>query len=116
SIAAFAGFAVMGTFTGVTPSFISHILGIDSHAVAGAVVAVLFLSSAVTQIAGRGYPTERALVAGCAILVAGTLVLIVGLLASSLAALITGAVVCGVGQGLSFSKGLAAVVAASPAD
>ncbi|GAA3696319.1 MFS transporter [Gordonia hankookensis] len=116
SIAAFAGFAVMGTFTGVTPSFISHILGIDSHAVAGAVVAVLFLSSAVTQIAGRGYPTERALVAGCAILVAGTLVLIVGLLASSLAALITGAVVCGIGQGLSFSKGLAAVVAASPAD
>ncbi|WP_202422898.1 MFS transporter [Gordonia sp. SID5947] len=116
AIAAFAGFAVMGTFTGVTPSFISHILGIDSHAVAGVVVAVLFLSSAVTQIVGRGYPTERALVVGCAILVAGTVILIVGLLAASLTTLVVGAVVCGVGQGLSFSKGLAAVVAASPRD
>lgn len=116
AIAAFAGFAVMGTFTGVTPSFISHVLGIDSHAVAGIVVALLFLSSALTQIVGRGFSTERALVVGCAILVVGMLVLVVGLLASSFVALVAGAVVCGVGQGLSFSKGLAAVVAASPVD
>ncbi|AZG48548.1 Bacillibactin exporter [Gordonia insulae] len=114
AIAAFAGFAVMGTFTGVTPSFVAHILGVESHAVAGILVAVLFLSSAATQIAGRGFSTERALVVGCAILVVGMIVLTVGLLAASLATLFVGAVVAGIGQGLSFSKGLAAVVAASP--
>ncbi|MEE3850869.1 MFS transporter [Gordonia sp. LSe1-13] len=116
AIAAFAGFAVMGTFTGVTPSFVSHVLGIDSHAVAGILVAVLFLSSALTQIAGRPQPTERSLVVGCAILVVGMVVVIAGLLAESLAILIAGAVVSGIGQGLSFSKGLAAVVAASPSN
>ncbi|MET9201416.1 MULTISPECIES: MFS transporter [unclassified Gordonia (in: high G+C Gram-positive bacteria)] len=114
AIAAFAGFAVMGTFTGVTPSFISHIIGIDSHAVAGGVVALLFLSSALTQIVGRGIPTESALVAGCATLVVGMGVMVGGLLAASMTLLVLGAIVCGIGQGLSFSKGLAAVVAASP--
>ncbi len=116
SIAAFAGFAVMGTFTGVTPSFVSHILGISSHALAGILVSVLFLSSAVTQIVGRRLPTELSLIVGCAILVAGVGVLIGGLLSASFVLLLVGAVVCGIGQGLSFSKGLAAVVAASPAD
>ncbi|MDT5105702.1 MAG: hypothetical protein QOI25_3215, partial [Mycobacterium sp.] len=35
--AAFAGFAVTGLFTAVTPSFVSTVMGIDNHAVAGAV-------------------------------------------------------------------------------
>lgn len=115
AIAAFAGFAVMGTFTGVTPSFMSHIVGIDSHAAAGLVVALLFLASATTQIVARGMPTETALVVGCAILVAGVGVVVGGLLAASMTLLVLGALIGGVGQGMSFSKGLAAVVAASPA-
>ncbi|UVF80573.1 MFS transporter [Gordonia mangrovi] len=114
AIAAFAGFAVMGTFTGVTPSFVSQVLGISSHAVAGLLVAVLFLTSALTQIVGRSQPTERSLIVGCAILVVGMAVLVVGLLVASLVLLFIGAIISGVGQGLSFSKGLAAVVAAAP--
>ncbi len=116
SIAAFAGFAVMGTFTGVMPSFVTQILGIDDRAFTGFLVFVLFASSAVTQIVVRRMPTESALIAGCAILIGGTCLSIVGLVATSTAALLGGAVVCGVGQGMSFSKGLASVVAASPAD
>lgn len=116
AIAAFAGFAVMGTFTGVTPSFVSQILGIDSHAIAGILVAVLFLTSALTQIVGRSQPTERSLIVGCAVLVVGMAVLVSGLLVPSLAILFLGAIISGIGQGLSFSKGLAAVVAASPSD
>ncbi|WP_439029658.1 MFS transporter [Gordonia terrae] len=115
SIAAFAGFAVMGTFTGVMPSFVTNILGIDNHAFTGFLVFVLFASSALTQIVVRRMPTEPALIAGCAILIAGTGVSILGLVAASTAALLAGAVICGVGQGMSFSKGLASVVAASPA-
>ncbi|GAC66639.1 putative drug resistance protein [Gordonia soli NBRC 108243] len=114
SIAAFAGFAVMGSFTGVAPSFVSQIIGIDSHAVAGILVAILFLSSTIAQIVGRSVPTERALIIGCSLLVAGVLVLIGGLVAKSFVVLVLGAVISGAGQGLSFSKGLAAVVGASP--
>ena len=79
-------------------------------------MAVLFLTSALTQILGRSQPTERSLIVGCAILVAGMAVLVVGLLAASLATLFIGAIISGIGQGLSFSKGLAAVVSASPPD
>ncbi|MFW0792370.1 MFS transporter [Gordonia sp. CPCC 205515] len=116
SIAAFAGFAVMGTFTAVTPSFLTHILGIDNHAVTGILVSLLFGASVVAQIAGRSQPTERALIAGCAILAVGMAILTAGLIAASFTLLALGALVCGAGQGLSFSKGLAAVVSASPAD
>lgn len=115
SIAAFAGFAVMGTFTGVMPSFVTNILGIDDHAFTGFLVFVLFASSAVTQIVVRRMPTEPALIAGCAILILGTGLSILGLVAASTPALLGGAVICGVGQGMSFSKGLASVVAATPA-
>lgn len=114
SIAAFAGFAVMGTFTGVVPSFVAEILDIHDHAVTGFLVFVLFASSALTQILVQRMPTEPALITGCAILIAGTCLSMLGLVAGSFAALLAGAVVCGVGQGMSFSKGLAAVVAASP--
>ncbi|MCG7635601.1 MFS transporter [Gordonia McavH-238-E] len=115
SIAAFAGFAVMGTFTGVMPSFVTNILGIDDHAFTGFLVFVLFASSALTQIVVRRMPTEPALIAGCAILILGTGLSILGLVAASTPALLGGAVICGVGQGMSFSKGLASVVAATPA-
>jgi hypothetical protein len=77
--------------------------------VAGLVVFVLFAASTVAQIALRGLPTARALEAGCALLVVGVLVIGAALLTGSLAVLVTGAVVVGVGQGMSFSKGMAAV-------
>ncbi|WP_168705973.1 MFS transporter [Gordonia paraffinivorans] len=116
SIAAFAGFAVTGTFTGVAPTFLSSILGIDNLAFAGVVVFAVFASSAVTQIVVRRMPTDTALVAGCAILIGGTCLSTAGLVTASAALVVAGAVVSGIGQGMSFSKGLASVVAAAPHD
>ncbi|NKS54221.1 MFS transporter [Rhodococcus hoagii] len=114
AIAAFAGFAVTGSFAGVAPSFVSHIIGIESHAVAGALVATLLLCSALAQIAGRRVATDRALISGCALLAIGVLLVVVGLGAESFTFLAVGAMISGIGQGLSFSKGLSAVLAASP--
>lgn len=116
AIAAFAGFAVMGTFTGVAPSFISKVIGIDNHAVAGIVVSTLFLASAAAQIAGRPMQTDHALIAGSAILVVGVGVVTAALIAQSVGLLFAGALIAGAGQGLAFSKGLASVVAAAPPD
>ncbi|MBI3227002.1 MAG: MFS transporter [Mycolicibacterium cosmeticum] len=114
--AAFAGFAVMGLFTSVAPAFVANVVGIDNHAVGGAVAASIFLASAVAQLAGRRIAPARAVAAGCAILVVGMLILAAALSFSSLTGILVAALVAGAGQGISFSRGLAAVVEQVPAD
>jgi MFS family permease len=116
AIAAFAGFAVTGLFTAVAPSFVSTVMGIDNHAVAGVVAGSIFAASAVAQLSARRMAPQRAVAAGCAILVLGMVILAVALHFSSLQGLIVAAVVAGVGQGISFSRGLAAVAELAPAD
>ncbi|WP_422745481.1 MFS transporter [Mycobacterium sp. WMMD1722] len=114
-LAAFAGFTVTGLFAAVAPSFLSEVVGIENHAAAGAIVFTIFAASAVSQIfAGRIEP-RRAVAVGCAILIAGMAVLAVALHFSSLPGLIAAAIVAGVGQGISFSRGLAAVAERTPA-
>jgi MFS family permease len=114
AIAAFAGFAVTGLFASVAPAFLSGVVGITNHAVAGAVASAVFIASAVTQLfAGRIAP-KRALVLGCGILVVAMVILSVALQLSSLWGLIAAAVVGGVGQGVCFSRGLAAVSELTP--
>ncbi|WP_102145908.1 MFS transporter [Mycobacterium hubeiense] len=116
ALAAFAGFAVTGLFAAVAPSFLADVVGIGNHAVAGAIAGSIFAASAVAQIAARNMPPPRAVAIGCAILVAGMVILAVALALSSLAGLLAAAVVAGVGQGISFSRGLAAVAEKSPPD
>jgi MFS family permease len=112
--AAFAGFAVTGLFTAVAPSFVSKVIGIDNHAVAGLIVSSVFAASAVAQILGIRIPPPRAIAVGCALLVIGMLILAAALHFSSLPGLIGAAVVAGVGQGMSFGRGLAAVSEQTP--
>lgn len=114
SLAAFAGFAVTGLFTAVAPSFLAEVVGIGNHAVAGLIAGSIFAASAVAQVAGRNMNPRRAVAAGCAILVAGMAILTAALYFSSLPWLIAAAVVSGVGQGISFSRGLAAVAERTP--
>ena len=114
--AAFAGFAVTGLFTAVVPSFVSQVIGIDNHAIAGAAAGSIFAASAIAQLSARRMPPARAVAIGCAILVAGMVILAAALHFSSLTGLIVAAVVAGVGQGISFSRGLAAIAERAPAD
>jgi MFS family permease len=116
SLAAFAGFAVTGLFAAVAPSFVSGVVGIDNHAVAGLIASSIFFASAAAQIAAGKMNPNRAVAIGCAILVAGMVILAVALHLSSLVGLIAAAVVAGIGQGISFSRGLAAVAERTPAD
>jgi MFS family permease len=114
--AAFAGFAVMGLFSAVAPSFVAEVIGIDDHAVAGAAAGSLFAASALVQSPARRIPPRRAVAIGCAILVVGMLLLAAALHFSSLPGLIVAAVVAGIGQGISFSRGLADIVELTPAE
>jgi MFS family permease len=116
SLAAFAGFAVTGLFTAVAPSFLSQVVGIDNHAVAGLIACSIFAASAVAQVVARNMNPQRAVAIGCAILVVGMAILAVALQLSSLAGLVAATVVSGIGQGISFSRGLAVVAERTPAD
>lgn len=116
SLAAFAGFAVTGLFAAVAPSFLANVVGVDNHAVAGLLASSVYLTSAVAQLLARPMDSQRAIATGCAILVAGMTILAVSLHFSSLTGLIVAAVTAGIGQGISFYHGLAAVVEHTPED
>ncbi len=114
SLAGFAGFAVLGLFTAVCPAFLGQTLHVTNEAIVGLVVFAVFAASAVGQIGFEAVPEGLPLPAGCAGLIAGMALLAIGLAASSLALLIVGGVIAGIGQGLSFRAGLAGINAAAP--
>lgn len=109
--AGFAGFAVLGLFTALSPRIVSELIGNPSHAVAGAMSLLLLGASVLAQLAVRTAPTGRILHLGCVLLAAGAALVAVSVARGSMVELelVAGAVVAGVGQGMTFSKGLAAV-------
>lgn len=114
ALAGFAGFAVLGLFTAVSPAFLAGPLGVSSRAVVGLVVFAVFIASTAGQLALERVPEHAALPAGCAILILGMAFLALGLSMSALALLVLGGVIAGFGQGLSFRSALATVNAQSP--
>jgi MFS family permease len=114
AIAGFAGFSVLGLLTAVTAAFLGGILHNTSHLLSGAVVTFAFVGSGLGQLALELTSIRVAMRAGCAVLMAGMVVLGVALQAESLALLITGALVAGFGQGLTFRAALAGLGQASP--
>ena len=114
--AGFGSFAVAGVFSSVAPVFLGQILGRTSHALAGAVVFILFTASIVGQLIVSRLSDQRALVSGCVLLVGGVGLLALALGIESLAALIAAASVVGLGQGLVIGAGLAAINQRAPVE
>lgn len=113
-LAAFAGFAVTGLFAAVAPAFVAEVIGIGNHALAGLIAGSIFAASAAAQIVAIRIRPRRAVALGCAILIFGMAVLAAALHFSSLPALIAASLVSGLGQGISFSRGLAAITEGTP--
>lgn len=116
ALSGFAGFAVTGLFTSVAPAFVAEVIGVRNHALAGLTAGSIFIASAVAQFAAARMPPRRAVALGSAILIVGMVFLAAALHASSLPALVAASVVSGAGQGISFSRGLAAIVEAAPVE
>lgn len=116
SLAAFAGFALLGLFTAVAPSFASQTLGVHNVAVTGAVVFSVFLASTVGQSLTQRIGARLALPVGCGILMAGLLLVASSLITESLLLLVLGALCGGTGQGLAFRAALTMVSGAAPAE
>ncbi len=116
AIAGFAGFAVLGLFTAVSPAFLGTVLNDHNGALVGLVVACVFAASVVGQTQSGRLGLDRALPTGCAGLIVGMVLVGLALQLSSLPLLVAGALVAGYGQGLSFRAGLGSVSAASPVE
>ena len=114
--AGFGSFAVAGVFSSVAPVFLGAILGRTSHALAGAIVFILFGASIVGQLLVSRLSDRRALILGCALLAGGVGLLALALWIESLAALIASASVVGLGQGLVIGAGLAAINQGAPVE
>ena len=115
AIAAFAAFAVFGLLTAVEPGILANVLHLPGRALAGIVVFTMFGASAFGQIGLARVPTLIALPAGCTVLLAGLAAIAGALVTGSLALLVGGTIVVGVGQSLSFRAGVAAVTERIPA-
>ena len=116
AIGGFAGFAVLGLVTAVSPAFLGQVLHRHSPALVGVVAAAVFAASIVGQVVSMRLPTALGQSVGCGLLIVGMLVLAPSLVAASLALLVLGALIAGVGQGMSFRAGLASIGEASPPD
>ncbi|WP_375485802.1 MFS transporter [uncultured Jatrophihabitans sp.] len=114
AVAGFAGFAVLGLFTAVSPAFLGTVLHRHNAALVGVVVLVLFGASVTGQTLSTRLGLQRALPVGCVGLIVGMVVIAAALKVPSLTLLVVGAVIAGVGQGLSFRAGLGAVTSAAP--
>jgi MFS family permease len=115
ALAGFAGFAVLGLLTAVTPDFLGQELGVTNRAIVGLVVFSMFAGSLAGQLALQFIPERAAIPTGAGALIAGMGALALGLAASSLALLVLGTVIAGFGQGLTLRGGLTAVNEHSPA-
>ncbi|MFJ7998201.1 MFS transporter [Streptomyces sp. NPDC096310] len=114
ALAAFAGFALLGLFTAVAPSFLARTLAVDNLAVTGAVVFSVFLASTAGQALMERLGARAALPGGCLVLVVGLLLVAASLAGRSLPLLVVGALCGGLGQGLAFRAALTAVSGAAP--
>lgn len=116
AIASFAGFALFGVFTSVSPAFLSESLDVHDRAVSGLIVALAFFASTAGQLAVGRFGVGRSLPLGCAGLLVGLALLAGALRWELLVPVVLSALAGGCGQGLAFRGSLAAVAAASPED
>lgn len=114
AIAVFAAFAVFGLLTAIEPGFLATLMHQSNRALAGAVVFSMFTGSVIGQTALARLPERIALPTGCLILVAGLAAIAVALATEALLPLVLGTVVVGIGQGVSFRSGMAAITASCP--
>jgi MFS family permease len=116
AVAVVASFGALGLVAALGPKFASTLLHVNNRAVGGAVVFAMLAASAAAQLGARSWSTHRQLVTGAASLCSGLAVIIVAVTSRSLAPLIIGIAIAGVGQGLAYLGAQALLDDVVPAD
>lgn len=116
SVAALAGFAVVGLFSALAGVILVTTLGITNLALVGAAVFLLFASSTLAQLLWARAGWGRSMSSGLVALFAGLALNLTALLYGSAFAFWSGIVVSGLGFGLSFLGSLRLLNEEAPAE
>lgn len=110
---ALAGLAAFGLLAGLTQAFLDTIAGVRSPMLTGFAVGLAFIVSGVTQLGLARVPARAGLRHGSLLLVASLALICLAIPAGAVWLYVAGAVVCGIGQGLTMARsvGIAAQVA-----
>lgn len=105
----------LGLFASLVPTFLTDVLHRDSHALAGAMTFIVFLSATLSQtLLGRLGP-RPAMAGGCLGMALGLAMMTVALWAAQLPLFVSGGVAAGAGAGLVFKRCLADAAELAPA-
>ena len=115
-VAGFAAFSLLGIFTALAPTFLGGVLHEHSHAVAGAVVFMIFAISAATQVVVGHFDYRKVVSFGLALFLLVLALIVAGLSQASLGLFLTGTGVGGVAVGCVFLGSLSAANRLAPAE
>ncbi|MCW2812215.1 MAG: transporter [Friedmanniella sp.] len=109
SVAALAGFSVLGFVTSLSGRFLADTLGITSRLTIGTVATVIVVCSAVSQVLLARLTQRRRLQVGAGLVAVGMVVLATGALATSLVGFVLGGMLAVGGVGLIFAAAVTIV-------
>jgi MFS family permease len=112
----FAAMAVVGFYAALGPTIIRRDLHIDNHAVAGLIIAELFVVAAVLILATRDLAPRKTMLVGLAATPVGMALLVAAQRLGSMPLLLVGTVACGVVGALGYRGGLAVANSLAPAE
>jgi MFS family permease len=116
STAAFVDWAVAALFLTLVPTYTTSVLHTHNLAALGGVVFLMLGTSALAQMSLQSLAPRRALGIGLAVLAVGLDSVVLAKPMQLIGLLLTGTVLTGLGQGLSFMGGLALINHIAPAD
>jgi MFS family permease len=116
ALAGFCAFAVAGLFSALVPTLAASLLRVGNAAVAGLVVALVFIASGVAQIAASRLDARRAMVAGFLGTAAGLGTLEGAIAAGSATLLLACGIIVGTGNGLTLLGGVRRLGELAPPD
>jgi MFS family permease len=101
-VAGFVAFALFGLFSSLAPKILDSSLGISSTVITGLVSGLVFLLAVASQLVFGGVSNGRQVAWGLAALAAGFLLLVISGFSQATVPFLAGAVLGGVGAGLTF--------------
>ena len=115
-VAGFAAFSLLGIFSALAPTFLGDVLHEHNHAVAGAVVFMIFAISAATQVVAGRFDYRKVVSFGLALFLFVLALIVAGLSQASLGLFLAGTGVGGVAVGCVFIGSLSTANRLAPAE
>jgi MFS family permease len=115
-MAGFAAFSLLGIFSALAPTLLGDVLHQHSHAVAGAVVFMIFAISAATQLVAGHFDYRKVVSFGLALFLFVLALIVAGLSQASLGVFLAGTGVGGVAVGCVFLGSLSTANRLAPAE